>query len=250
MVERRSAFGQYGGTERVPRQWVTALVASAAVYVGLAAVVLALGLGAGGKRVPDAPVDVTFVERVVKEAPAPKPVEIPPEVAPAAAPVVPKEMKVRRLEKPPPPKELVAPRAMPKEAPREADPSQDKGIAVQGEPDRGDPAGLEGGTAGGVAGGHVGAIALPEGADPPVPSRSNARPEYPKAARRVGRTGTVMLKIVITADGRVSDVQVQAGEEPFTTAAVEAVRTWRYQPARFKGVPISVWKLVEVGFTL
>ncbi len=51
------------------------------------------------------------------------------------------------------------------EVPREADPSQDKGIAVYGEPGKGDPAGFEGGTVGGIAGGHVGAIALPEDAE-------------------------------------------------------------------------------------
>ena len=47
------------------------------------------------------------------------------------APVVRPDQKVRKLDKPPPPKEMVAPKAMPQDAPREADPSKDKGVAVQ-----------------------------------------------------------------------------------------------------------------------
>ena len=48
----------------------------------------------------------------------------------------------------------------------------------------GDAAGVEGGSANGVAGGQVGIVELPEGASAPVPLASNARPGYPRQARR------------------------------------------------------------------
>ena len=253
MDDTLTAFGHYGETEHVPRQWVAALCTSSALYVALA--VASVVIGAATKRAvtSEKPVDVTFVEKVAKPEPPPPPVpmiEEKPKPAPAAAPVIPKDMKVRKLDKPPPPKELVAPKEMPKEAPQEADPSQDKGIAVYGEPGQGDPAGLEGGMQGGVVGGQVGAIELPEDADPPMPLKTNNVPAYPQEARAAGKTGTVILKVVILADGRVADVQVMRGDEPFVSAAVRAVKGWHYEPARYKGQPITVYRIIQIPFKL
>ncbi|MBI4518563.1 MAG: energy transducer TonB [Deltaproteobacteria bacterium] len=249
MSQAASVFGHYGAEEREPRQWWTAVLASSVLYVGIG--LLLVAVGAGTKQlVKEKPVDVTFVEKVVKPEPPPppppppEPVEVKP--APPPPPVVPKDMKVRKLDKPPPPKELVAPKEMPLEAPKEADPSLDKGIAVYGEGE-GDPAGLEGGYR---TGGQSGPVALPEGAVAPVPSKSNAQPPYPKAAKHAGKTGSVTLKIVITAEGRVASVEVMEGEEPFLTAAVDTVKTWRYQPARHNGRAISIYRIIKVGFRL
>jgi len=245
------SFGLYTEEEHAPGSWSTAFFASSGVYVaiGLAAVLL----GTVTKQViKENTVDITFVEKVAKEEPPPPPpvVEAKPKPPPAAAPVVPKNMKVRKLDKPPPPKELVAPKEMPKEAPKEADPSQDKGIAVYGEPGQGDPAGLEGGMQGGVVGGQVGAIALPEDAAPPLPVAGNEPPAYPQEARALGKTGVVILKVVILADGRVADVKVMRGEEPFASAAVQAVKKWKYQPARYKGQAITVYRIIQIPFKL
>lgn len=246
-----STFRPYGAGDEVPRDWPSALFASSLIHVAVAALLVAVGTGAR-RVVTEKPVDVTFVEKVARPEPPPPPVEIKAEPAPppAAAPVVPRDMKVRKLEKPPPPKELVAPKEMPREAPKEADPSEDRGIAVVGEPGEGDPAGREAGTAGGSAGGQAGAIELPDGAAPPVPATSNAVPSYPKTARRAGKEGSVTLRIVIASDGLVTDVQVVEGEEPFVGAAVEAVKKWRYEPARYRGQPISVYRIIQVGFRL
>jgi protein TonB len=251
MDETLTAFGHYGETEHVPRQWAAALVTSSAFYAALVVAAVAIGTATKHLVTAEKQVDVTFIEKVMKPAPPPPPVlEAKPLPPPAAAPVVPKDMKIRKLDKPPPPQELVAPKEMPKEAPQEADPSQDKGIAVYGEPGDGDPAGLEGGTKGGVAGGQVGAIALPEDADPPMPLKTNNVPIYPQEARADGKTGTVILKVVILADGRVADVQVMRGDEPFVSAAVKAVKGWRYEPARYKGQPITVYRIIQIPFKL
>lgn len=247
------AFGRYGHTEHVPRQWLAAAFTSSSVYLLLA--VSALIIGTATKEIITAPepVQVTFVEKVAKPEPPPPPppvIEEKPKPPPAAAPVVPKDMKVVKLDKPPPPKELVAPKEMPKEAAPEVDPSQDQGIAVFGEPGEGDPAGLEGGMEGGVVGGRVGAIALPENAQPPMPADSNVVPAYPQEARAVGKTGTVILKVVILASGKVADVEVLRGDEPFVSAALKAVKTWHYEPARYKGQPITVYRIIRIPFKL
>jgi len=246
------AFGRYGQTERVPRQWVAALFTSSSVYVVLAIGAVVIGTATKDIITAEPPVEVTFIEKVAKPEPPPPPpvIEEKPKPPPAAAPVVPKDMKVVKLDKPPPPKELVAPKEMPLEAAPEADPSQDKGIAVFGEPGAGDPAGLEDGMEGGVVGGRVGAIALPENAQPPMPADSNVVPAYPQEARAVGKTGTVILKVVILANGKVADVEVMRGDEPFVSAAIQAVKTWHYEPARYQGQPITVYRIIRIPFKL
>jgi periplasmic protein TonB len=253
MAENAGVFGCYGPEQGGHRAWGASLLASSAIYVALG--VVAVTLGSAAKKVVKAvAVDVKFVEKVVNEPPPPPQavVDLKPQAPAAAAPVVRPDQKVRHLDKPPPPKEMVAPKAMPEAAPQEADPSQDKGVAVYGEGGKGDPAGLEGGVAqGGVVGGQVGgAIALPEDAIAPTPAKTNAIPPYPQEARVAGRTGMVILKVIILADGSVGGVQVLRGEEPFVSAALSTVKQWKYEPARYKGQAISVYRIVQIPFKL
>lgn len=254
MTDDSATFGGFTSFRRsdhAPHSWTAALLSSSGIYAGLILAALMLGT-ATQTDVVEKMIDVTFVEKVVKPPPPPPPppVAVKPPPPAAAAPVVRPDQKIRKLDKPPPPKELVAPKEMPLEAPAEADPSEDMGVAVFGD-GPGDPAGLEGGQAGGVAGGMAGgAIALPENAVPPLPVASNTPPDYPQDARAAGKTGTVILKVVILADGSVADVQVMRGEEPFVSSAMKAVRDWRYEPARFQGQPITVYRIIQIPFKL
>jgi protein TonB len=247
------SFGLYTGAVARERPWAASLVASAVIYLGIGVTVVLVG-SATRRIVKEKGVDLTFVEKVVQEPPPAAPVapEVKPQAPAAAAPVVRPDQKIRHLDKPPPPKEMVAPKDMPTEVPREADPSQDKGVAVYGDEGKGDPAGLEGGvTQGGVVGGIVGgAIAVPEGATPPRPLASNVKPPYPAEAKASGKTGTVVLKIIVLADGTVAQVQVLRGEEPFVSAAVRTAKTWRFEPARNNGQPITVYIPVQIPFKL
>ncbi len=255
-VEHDSAspFSSYGGGDDGPHHWMAAVLGSSLVYVITGVIVVTVGT-ATKHIIQEKKVELTFVETVVKEEPPPPPPPVvedkPKPPPPAAAPVVPKHLKVVKLDQPPPPKELVAPKEMPLEAPKEVDASLDKGVAVYGDvKGPGDAAGLEGGMEGGVAGGHAGAIALPEDADPPVPVKSNVPPAYPEVARAGGQTGMVILKVVILASGKVADVSVMRGEEPFASVAVAAVKQWQYEPARYKGQPISVYRIIRIPFKL
>lgn len=253
------------------RRWGPAMLGSAALYGVLAVLVLLLGK-ATKQVIEEKKIDLTFVQKVVKPEPPPppppklmepapeppKPIEKKPAeprtlpAKPAAAAVVRPDQKIRKLDKPPPPKKFVAPKEMPLEAPKEADPSEDKGIAVYGEPGDGDPAGLEGGEGDGLAGGSVGggAGALPENASPPVPLNANVLPAYPEEARATGKTGVVVLKVVVLPDGSVGEVKAIRGEEPFVSAAIAAVRKWKYEPARLDGQAITVYRIVQIPFKL
>jgi TonB family protein len=76
-------------------------------------------------------------------------------------------------------------------------------------------------------------------------------PAYPEAAVRAAVEGSVVLDIGIDEDGRVTDAQVTRGL-PFglSEAAVDAVRQWRYRPARGPGGAIPSRKSVRILFTL
>ncbi|HSD71665.1 MAG TPA: TonB family protein [Thermoanaerobaculia bacterium] len=76
-------------------------------------------------------------------------------------------------------------------------------------------------------------------------------PPYPEVAIRAQVEGSVVLDIGIDETGRVTDVQVTRGL-PFglSEAAADAVRKWKYRPARGPEGPIPSRKTVRILFTL
>ena len=86
--------------------------------------------------------------------------------------------------------------------------------------------------------------------EPPVLLRE-IRPLYTDEARRRSIEGDVVLEIVVRHDGSVGDVRVRrslgAGLEQ---KAVDAVRQWRFGPARRRGTPVDVVVEVSVEFKL
>jgi protein TonB len=78
------------------------------------------------------------------------------------------------------------------------------------------------------------------------------RPSYPASARRLGIQGTSLLRVFVAADGKVGDVIVQesAGHADLDHAAVDAVRRWRFEPARRGTDAVAMWVLLPVEFHL
>jgi protein TonB len=93
-------------------------------------------------------------------------------------------------------------------------------------------------------------IRLPEDAIAPQPLSSNIHPDYPQEARKKGLTGEVMLKVIIDTTGNVLRVEVLRGEEPFRTAAIAAVKKWKYTPAYYHNKPITVYRIIKIPFKL
>ena len=116
------------------------------------------------------------------------------------------------------------------------------------------PGGVVGGTGSGegmaIGGGRAQPINLPETGTPPEPLAANLIPEYPADARSKGLEGLVILKGVVEADGRVTGLKVMRGDEPFASAAMAAVRTWRFKPAVVSGQPTAVFRIFKVPFRL
>lgn len=76
------------------------------------------------------------------------------------------------------------------------------------------------------------------------------RPSYPPAAKEQRIQGTVRLSAVIAADGTVKHVELISGDPLLSSAAVDAVRQWVYEPTLLNGEPVDVKTEIDVNFTL
>lgn len=76
-------------------------------------------------------------------------------------------------------------------------------------------------------------------------------PQYSDEARKAHYQGTVILWVIVGADGRPRDVKIARSlGMGLDEKAIEAVRTWRFAPATKDGRPVAVQINVEVNFRL
>jgi len=76
-------------------------------------------------------------------------------------------------------------------------------------------------------------------------------PEYSEEARKAKFQGTVSLWMIVGADGRPRDLRIMRSlGMGLDEKAIEAVRTWRFDPALKDGRPVAVQIAVEVSFRL
>jgi protein TonB len=81
---------------------------------------------------------------------------------------------------------------------------------------------------------------------------NNPAPPYPRAARRSGDQGTVTLRVRVSTEGAPAQVELDrsSGSNILDAAALEAVKRWRFAPARRGSEPIEAWVIVPVVFRL
>ena len=81
---------------------------------------------------------------------------------------------------------------------------------------------------------------------------NNPKPGYPAFAKRMGMEGTVMLKVLVSREGTALKIEVahSSGYEILDKAAAEAVKNWRFVPARKGDVSVDEWVQVPVAFHL
>ena len=75
-------------------------------------------------------------------------------------------------------------------------------------------------------------------------------PVYPPLARQARIQGTVVLKAVIATDGTVNSLELVSGHPMLVSAAIDAVKQWRYKPYLVNGVPAEVHTTINVNFLL
>jgi TonB family protein len=149
-----------------------------------------------------------------------------------------------------------------------ADPLETIGLPIEGPPlaasrGRGTGGGVGSGTGQGVGAGTGGGIGPGSGGgtgggpyqpgsgiDPPTLVKE-VRPTYTDDARRQAIEGDVVLEIVVRSDGSVGNVRVRrtlgAGLEQ---KAIDAVRQWKFLPAKRYGTAVDVVVDVSVEFKL
>ncbi len=212
------------------------------------------GGGGGGRKMPAPPpmAERKGLERLPSPLPArrlpppvrPQPVQPPPpplETKTIVAPVVTSAADQRDREGvietvPEPPKESQGPGSGPG-----VGSGQGSGIG------EGTGPGIGPGQGGGTGGGPY---RPGSGVEPPRLLRE-VRADYTDDARRAGITGEVLLEIVVRHDGGVGDVKVLRGlNAGLDQRAIQAVRQWRFAPARLKGALVDVVVEVSVEFKL
>jgi protein TonB len=83
-------------------------------------------------------------------------------------------------------------------------------------------------------------------------SASNVKPVYPRMSQRLGEQGTVVLRVLVRGDGTAGAVEVKSssGFTRLDQSAVDAVKTWRFNPATIDGKPVDEWYQVPIPFKL
>ena len=80
----------------------------------------------------------------------------------------------------------------------------------------------------------------------------NPKPHYPTIAKRRGWQGKVLLRVRVSAQGLSDSVTVEksSGHEMLDDSAIEAVKKWRFIPAKRGDTPVASSVIVPIVFTL
>lgn len=93
-------------------------------------------------------------------------------------------------------------------------------------------------------------LAADEGIEAPVPVRM-VPPKYPTDMRREGTSGIVTIKCTIDEKGNVTEPIVEkATNEAFVQPALEALRKWKFKPAKKGGQPIALRVSIPIQFSM
>jgi TonB family protein len=80
---------------------------------------------------------------------------------------------------------------------------------------------------------------------------NSPRPNYTEDARRDKVQGTVRLRILVGADGKVRQFRVVSGSpDGLNEEALLAAAKLRFRPAMKAGVPVEIWQAVDIDFNL
>jgi protein TonB len=99
---------------------------------------------------------------------------------------------------------------------------------------------------------EIPAAALNTDADYKAASLNNPRPAYPLLAIRQGAQGQVLLLAEVLAEGRAGRIELEksSGHALLDAAAMNAVRAWRFSPARKNGLLTVQTVRIPIHFNL
>jgi TonB family protein len=62
-------------------------------------------------------------------------------------------------------------------------------------------------------------------------AKSKVQPAYPELAHKMNISGTVKIEVTVAPNGTVKDARVVGGHPVLATAALDAAKRWRFEPA-------------------
>ncbi len=208
------------------RRFGSGAVIGVVVYVGVAA--LAVWAQQNARKADRHDVGITFVT-------SPTPRSTPPPPPQAARPARPRPQPQQPVLSQP----IVAPTQIPEEKPPEEEPVGSVQVEAA--------AGVEGGEVGGVPGGVVGGVADAAGGRMVFDDRMTSPvklggpdPQYTDRALEREVQGTMVVRCVVTTEGRVFDCRVLKGLPFMDRAVIDALERRRYRPATLGGRPVEV----------
>ncbi|HNY50237.1 MAG TPA: energy transducer TonB [Smithella sp.] len=82
--------------------------------------------------------------------------------------------------------------------------------------------------------------------------KENTPPAYPETARVRGYEGMVLIVAEILSNGRVGKIKIgkSSGYAILDQSAIEAVKPWKFEPARKSGTPFTAWVELPIKFML
>ena len=85
-----------------------------------------------------------------------------------------------------------------------------------------------------------------------VSFRQTPPPDYPEAARKDGKEGRVLLRVLVDEEGKskLVEISLSSGSRLLDHAATEAIKRWRFSPARYGDSPTASWVKIPVDFRL
>jgi TonB family protein len=110
--------------------------------------------------------------------------------------------------------------------------------------------------------GHVRAIVVPDASGPKrvrvggdvqgVRLMKGVQPIYPAELQSQGVEGAVLIRAVISTDGKLASATVMnsAVNAELAKAALDAVKQWQYAPTLLNGAPVEVVTTITVNFRL
>ncbi len=83
-------------------------------------------------------------------------------------------------------------------------------------------------------------------------SASNPKPVYPPMSIRWKEQGRVVLRVLVKSDGSAGEVKVESssGYPRLDSAAVDTIKSWRFNPATVNGKPIDAWYPLPYEFKI
>ena len=73
-------------------------------------------------------------------------------------------------------------------------------------------------------------------------AKTKVQPSYPELARKMSITGTVKIEVTVSPNGSVKEARIVGGHPVLASAALDAARKWRFEPAPAESTGVIEFK--------